>query len=196
MIVIHPIHRIVLYIAVETYISSEYTHMYTHSSSPLHAARDYAHQVIVAISPYLLQCKCVEQLFPHLVRRGVVASKVRSIILSQSDTEAASSLERLRNGISCEPGVEVSMVEGVYLALLDCYEESGSVWCHGMAVSGIQPVGMYHVAFVVLWTNFIDFWFAVRFQLKLPDINFDGTTTLYINTVIWCTEAGFVQLCF
>ncbi|CAI8035575.1 hypothetical protein GBAR_LOCUS19936, partial [Geodia barretti] len=132
-------------------------------------ARDYAHQVIVAISPYLLLCKCVEQLLPHLVRRGVVASKVRSIILSQSDTEAASSLERLLNGRSREPGVEVSMVEGVYLALLDCYEESGSVWCHGMAVSGIQPV--------------------VRFKLKLPDINFDGTTTLYINTVIWCTEA-------
>ncbi|CAI8035576.1 hypothetical protein GBAR_LOCUS19936, partial [Geodia barretti] len=122
-------------------------------------ARDYAHQVIVAISPYLLLCKCVEQLLPHLVRRGVVASKVRSIILSQSDTEAASSLERLLNGRSREPGVEVSMVEGVYLALLDCYEESGSVWCHGMAVSGIQPV--------------------VRFKLKLPDINFDDLAVLH-----------------
>ncbi|CAI8019243.1 Receptor-type tyrosine-protein phosphatase alpha [Geodia barretti] len=122
-------------------------------------ARDYAHQVIVAISPYLLLCKCVEQLLPHLVRRGVVASKVRSIILSQSDTEAASSLERLLYGRSREQGVEVSMVEGVYLALLDCYEESGSVWCHGMAVSGIQPV--------------------VRFQLKLPDINFDDLAVLH-----------------
>ena len=106
--------------------------------------------LIVAISPYILQCKCVEQLLPHLVRRGVVASKVRSIILSQSDAEAAGSLERLLNGKSHEPGIEVSMVEGVYLVLLDCYGESGSVWCHGMAVSGIQPIGMYHVAFLVL----------------------------------------------
>ncbi|CAI8041222.1 hypothetical protein GBAR_LOCUS22924, partial [Geodia barretti] len=132
--------------------------MYTHTSSPLHAARDYAHQVIVAISPYLLLCKCVEQLLPHLVRRGVVASKVRSIILSQSDTEAASSLERLLNGRSREQELS-SMVEGVYLALLDCYEESGSVWCHGMAVSGIQPV--------------------VRFKLKLPDINFDDLAVIH-----------------
>ena len=103
---------------------------------------DYAHRVMVSISPYILQCKCVDQLLPYLEKRGVVASKVRSLILRQSESETASNLSKFLNARSHEPGNQRGMIEGIYLALLDCYEESGSAWCHGMAVSGLRPAGL------------------------------------------------------
>ena len=107
------------------------------------AGEDYAHQAVVAISSRIFHCKCVRQLLPHLARRQVVAASASSFILSQSDGEAARSLDRLLNARSREPGIEASIVEGIYLALLDCYEESGYAWCHGVATSELRPVGMY-----------------------------------------------------
>ena len=100
---------------------------------------DYAHQVMIAISSYILQRNCVDQLLPYLEKRGVVASKV---ILSQSESETASNLSKFLNARSHEPENQRGMIEGIYLALLDCYEESGSAWCHGMAVSGLRPAGL------------------------------------------------------
>ena len=100
---------------------------------------DYAHQVMIAISSYILQRNCVDQLLPYLEKRGVVASKV---ILSQSESETASNLSTFLNARSHEPENQRGMIEGIYLALLDCYEESGSAWCHGMAVSGLRPAGL------------------------------------------------------
>ena len=88
----------------------------------------YTRQVVAAMSPRILHCKCVRQLMPHLARRQVVAASVSTYILSQVDSEAAGSLEKLLNGRSREPANVASMVEGIYLALLDCYEESGNVW--------------------------------------------------------------------
>ncbi|CAI8013703.1 Probable protein S-acyltransferase 23 [Geodia barretti] len=114
--------------------------------------KDYALRVMAAISSYILQCNCVEQLLPYLEKCGVVASKVRSHILSRSEGEAASNLSKFLNARSREQGNQRGIIEGIYLALLDCYEESGSVWCHGMAVSGLRP--------------------AVRLELELEDVNF------------------------
>ena len=73
-----------------------------------------------------------------------MAASVSTYILSQADSEAAGSLEKLLNGRSREPASEASMVEGIYLALRDCYEESGNVWCHGMAVSGLKTRKVTH----------------------------------------------------
>ena len=109
---------------------------------PVSPGTDYAHRVMAAISSYILQCKCVKQLLPYLEKRGVVASKIRSLILSQSEGEAASNLSKFLNARSCEQGNQRDIIEGIYLALLDCYEESGNAWCHGMAVSGLGPAGV------------------------------------------------------
>ena len=55
----------------------------------------YTRQVVAAMSPRILHCKCVRQLIPHLARRQVVAASVSTYILSQADSEAARSLEKL-----------------------------------------------------------------------------------------------------
>ena len=136
------------------------------------AGVDYTRQVVAAISPRILHCKCVRQLMPHLARRQVVAASVSTYILSQADSEAAGSLEKLLNGRSREPASEASMVEGIYLALLDCYEESGNVWCHGVAVSGLRPVGMY-LSLSCSPAHFYNL-FAVRRKLQLLDMNHYG----------------------
>ncbi|CAI8010025.1 hypothetical protein GBAR_LOCUS6663 [Geodia barretti] len=120
--------------------------------------KDYAHQAVVAISSRIFHCKCVRQLLLHLARRQVVAASASSFILSQSDGEAARSLERLLNARSREPGIEASIVEGIYLALLDCYEVSGNAWCHGVATSELRPVA--------------------RMKLKLPDVNHYDLTNI------------------
>ena len=98
-----------------------------------------------------------------------MAASVSTYILSQADSEAAGSLEKLRNGRSREPASEASMVE---LALLDCYEESGNVWCHGVAVSGLRPVGMY-LSLSCSPAHFYNL-FAVRKKLQLLDMNHYG----------------------
>ena len=156
----------------------------------LPGGRGYAHRVIVTISTYILQCQCVQKLLPFLVKRGVVASKVSSLILSQSDTEAAITLDKLLNARSHEPENQAGMVEGIYLALLDCYEESGNVWCHGMAVNGLRPVGMCRRFCSYVVSHPLQLYsFAVRLELKLPDVNFHGILysiqmcTIYIQCV-------------
>ena len=67
---------------------------------------------------------------------------------------------------------EASMVEGIYLALLDCYEESGNALYHGMAVSGLRPVGMY-LSLSCSPAHFYNL-FAVRRKLQLLDMNHYG----------------------
>ena len=84
----------------------------------------------------------MEQLLPYLEKRGILQSKIKSFILSQTEREPASNLLKVLNGKLHEPGTVAHVVEGIYLALLDCYEESGNVYCHGMAVNGLRPVGM------------------------------------------------------
>ena len=133
----------------------------------------YTRQVVAAMSPRILHCKCVRQLMPHLARRQVVAASVSTYILSQADSEAAGSLENAR---SREPASEASMVEGIYLALLDCYEESGNVWCHGVAVSGLRPVGMY-LSLSCSPAHFYNL-FAVRRKLQLLDMNHYGNVEM------------------
>ena len=79
----------------------------------------------------ILHCKCVRQLMPHLARRQVVAASVSTYILSQADSEAAGSLEKLLNGRSREPASEASMVEGtlLYLTAMRSLEMCGvTVW--------------------------------------------------------------------
>ena len=106
-------------------------------------ASGYANRVITSISPSILQCRCVRELLPHLERRSVVASKVSSHILGQSERDAASSLEKVLVGRSREAGNEASKIENVYLALLDCYEQSGVVWCRNVAVGVLRNAGVY-----------------------------------------------------
>ena len=96
---------------------------------------------MVHLSPHVLQCRCVRELLPHLERRSVVASKVSSHILGMSDVEAASDLERLLVARIHDGGNEAGKIENVYLALLDCYEEAGSVWCRNVAISVLRPAG-------------------------------------------------------
>ena len=60
-----------------------------------------------------------------------------------SDVEAASDLERLLVARIHDGGNEAGKIENVYLALLDCYEEAGSVWCRNVAVSVFRPAGIY-----------------------------------------------------
>ena len=49
------------------------------------AGIDYTRQVVAAMSPRILHCKCVRQLMPHLARRQVVAaSAVRTFSARQT----------------------------------------------------------------------------------------------------------------
>ena len=72
-----------------------------------------------------------------MVTNTDVISRIRAL----PDAEAASSLERVVMGRSSERGDEGGKVESLYLALLDCYEQSGSEWCHKAAVGIIRPAG-------------------------------------------------------
>ena len=105
-----------------------------------------------------------------------MANNASLVILSQSDSEAPRSLEKLLRGRSREPGIEVQqMVDGIYLALLDCYEESGNVWCHGMAVSGLHRVGMY-IAYIA---------FSLTYKL-----NMDGEKNIVLSKGESCGEVA------
>ena len=72
-----------------------------------------------------------------MVTNTDVISRIRAL----PDAEAASSLEKVLMGRSRERGEEGGKVESLYLALLDCYEQSGSEWCHKAAVGIIRPAG-------------------------------------------------------
>ena len=43
-------------------------------------------------------------------------------------------------GIASEPGGD-RVTESLYLALLDCYEDSDDIWCHRMAKDTLRPTG-------------------------------------------------------
>jgi ankyrin repeat protein len=111
---------------------------------------NYALQVVQSIIPHISQCRCIRQLLPHLERRAIVAGKACSFMSSQSDSEAVKSLERLLTGSFSERGSE-GKVDSMYLALLDCYEETGDVWCWSLAASKLRP--------------------SVRLELKLPNVD-------------------------
>ena len=111
--------------------------------SVLDPASGYAYRVTQAISSHILQCQCMKELLVHLEQRGVVASKIHSHILGllPDVAKAAGSLQRLLVGRSREHGDEASKIESVYLALLDCYEQSGNEWCRNVAVNVLRPAG-------------------------------------------------------
>ena len=79
-------------------------------------------------------------------------------------------------GIAHEPEKE-DMIENVYLALFDCYEETGIEWCWGMAAKTLRSTGnlivtpLFHCRqFYILILIFC----VVISELKLPDLNYYG----------------------
>ena len=124
------------------------------------------------VSPYILQCTCTSQLLPYLVKRKVLNDQSSAHILSQPESEAGKNLNKVLMGIAHEPDNQ-DTIENIYLALFDCYEETGIEWCWDMAAKTLRSTGNhspkhYHS------DNFILIFCVVISELKLPDLNYYG----------------------
>ena len=100
----------------------------------------YEHKVIMIVSPYILQCTCTSQLLPYLVKRKVLNDQSSAHILSQPESEAGKNLNKVLMGIAHEPDNQ-DTIENIYLALFDCYEETGIEWCWDMAAKTLRSTG-------------------------------------------------------
>ena len=100
----------------------------------------YEHKVIMKVSPFILQCTCTSQLLPYLVKRKVLNDQSSAHILSQPESEAGKNLNKVLMGIAHEPDNQ-DTIENIYLALFDCYEETGIEWCWDMAAKTLRSTG-------------------------------------------------------
>ena len=130
------------------------------------------------VSPFILQCTCTSQLLPYLVKRKVLNDQSSAHILSQPESEAGKNLNKVLMGIAHEPDNQ-DTIENIYLALFDCYEETGIEWCWDMAAKTLRSTGNLIVTppntiIVSLLTILYSFFCVVISELKLPDLNYYG----------------------
>ena len=74
------------------------------------------------------------------MRRKILTDGVCAQIISQSESKDVVSINRILKGVAAEPGRQ-NVVGDLYLALLDCCEESPNVWCRIMAISKLRKTG-------------------------------------------------------
>ena len=144
------------------------------------ADTSYQRRVIDKVSQDILQCKCTRQLLPHLVRRKILTDGVCAQIISQSESKDVVSINRILKGVAAEPGRQ-NVVGDLYLALLDCCEESPNMWCHIMAISKLRQAGKdhYNDFYVQCSVCHFSYSYVVLLELKQVDVNHYGSIYMY-----------------
>ena len=94
------------------------------------------------VSKNLLRCQCTQQLLPYLSRRRYLTPEEVAWISIQPVC-AEGMVTVLKKNV-CKP----KMIEGLYLALMDCFEELQNVWCHRVATGRIRLAGKEHTMIV------------------------------------------------
>ena len=123
------------------------------------------------VSPNLLRCQCTQQLLPYLSSRRIVTPEEDAWISSQPICTEGMVTVLKKNVCNSK------MIEGLYLALMDCVEELQNIWCHRVATARIRLAGTEHIMIVytnVVWT--LNIYNTVMSQLE-ANINFYGEQT-------------------